>query len=400
MRGKIAPSQHIQNSPHWFERTISIMRVRFTPVVFAAVTATALLANPSWAIDADAVARALGTSLAQGREDAVSFADAFERGGQVVIRDLAVVLPGGAGTAKITEIVLDAPVENGDGSIEAASLTMTGGTIEGDDINGTVSSAVMTDVTLLTAETIKAGNLDQGILYKTATITGFRINPNDFGEVTVEKLEIETDNIVDYQAQGSRGTVTGIRIPAKNAPSGPMSPQSLGYEEIILDVNWDGVRDPETQVATIDTLAVTMRDGGSISISGAFGNVPAVRPKEPEASMMYLSQMTVLSLKFHYIDDSLAGKILEAAAAKQGTTREQYAQQLAGALPFFLSMLQNPEFQNKVATAVGKFLADPISLTISVQPDRPVSGAELFGLVQTAPQTLPDVLGASIEANN
>ena len=377
------------------------MRVRFTPVVFAAVTATALLSNPSWAIDADAVARALGTSLAQGREDAVSFADAIARGGQVVIRDLAVDLPGGAGTAKITETVLDAPVENGDGSIEAVSLTMTGGTIEGDDINGTVGSAVMTDVTLLTAETIKAGNLDQGILYKTATITGFRIVPNDdFGEVTVEKLEIETNNIVDYQAQGSRGTVTGIRIPAKNAPLGPMSPQSLGYEEIILDINWDGARDPETQVATIDTLAVTMRDGGSISISGAFGNVPAVRPKEPEASMMYLSQMTVQSLKLHYIDDSLAGKILEAAAAKQGTTREQYAQQLAGALPFFLSMLQNPEFQNKVATAVGKFLADPKSLTISVQPDRPVSGAELFGLVQTAPQTLPDVLGASIEANN
>jgi len=115
---------------------------------------------------------------------------------------------------------------------------------------------------------------------------------------------------------------------------------------------------------------------------------------------MTLSQLTVQSLKLHYSDDSLAGKILEAAAAKQGTTREQYAQQLAGALPFFLSMIQNPEFQNKVAAAVGQFLTDPKSLTISVQPERPISGAELFGLVQTAPQTLPDVLGASIESNN
>ncbi len=179
-----------------------------------------------------------------------------------------------------------------------------------------------------------------------------------------------------------------------------MSPQSLGYEEIILDANWDGARDPDTQVATIKTLAITLRGGGSLTLSGAIGNVPAARPKEAQESMMVLSQLTVQSLKLRYTDDSLAGKILEAAAAKQGTTRELYAQQLAAALPFFLSMIQNPAFQNKVAAAVGQFLTDPKSLTISVQPDRPISGAELFGLVQTAPQTLPDILGASVESNN
>jgi hypothetical protein len=213
-------------------------------------------------------------------------------------------------------------------------------------------------------------------------------------------MEMEADNIIDNQAQASRGTVTGIRIPVENAPPGPMSPQALGYEEIVLDANWDGARDPDTQVAKIDALAITMRDGGSISISGALGNVPATRPKEAQESMMLLSQMSVQALTIRYSDDSLAGKILEAAAAKQGTTRELYAQQLAGALPFFLSMIQNPEFQNKVAAAVGQFLTEPKSLTISVQPDRPITGAELFGLVQTARQTLPDVLGVSIEANN
>jgi hypothetical protein len=377
------------------------MRVRLTSVFFATVTATALFSNASWAIDANAVAKALGMSFAQGREDAVSFAEAFERGGQVVIKDLSVGLPEGAGTAKFTETVLDAPVENGDGTIQAASVTVTDGTIAGDDVNGAISSAVMTDVTILTADIIKAGNLDQGILYRTAAITGFRVIPDDeFGEITIEKVEMETGNVVDYQAQASRGAVTGIRIPAQSAPPGPMSPQALGYEEIILDANWDGARDPDSQVATVETFAITLRNGGSLSISGALGNVPAARPKEPQESMMLLSQLTVQSLKVHYSDNSLAGKILEAAAVKQGTTRELYAQQLAGALPFFLSMIQNPEFQNKVAAAVGQFLTDPKSLTISVQPERPISGAELLGLVQTAPQTLPDVLGASIEANN
>ncbi len=377
------------------------MRVRLTPVVFAAVAMTALLSGSSWAIEADAVAKAFGASLAQGRDDSVSYDDAFQRGSQIVIVNLAIGLPEGAGTAKFTETVLNAPVENGDGSIDAATVTVTDGTIEGEDINGAVSSAVMTDVTILSAETVKAANLDQGLVYKTATVTGFRFLPDDdLGEVTIEKVEIETDNFIDYQAQASRGAVTGVRIPVENAPPGPMSPQSLGYEEIILDANWDGARDPDTQVATIKTLAITLRGGGSLTLSGAIGNVPAARPKEAQESMMVLSQLTVQSLKLRYTDDSLAGKILEAAAAKQGTTRELYAQQLAAALPFFLSMIQNPAFQNKVAAAVGQFLTDPKSLTISVQPDRPISGAELFGLVQTAPQTLPDILGASVESNN
>lgn len=377
------------------------MRVRLKSVVFAAVATTVLLSSPSWAIEPNAVARALGAALAQGRQDAVSFADAFERGGQIVIRDLTIDLPEGAGTAKFAESVLDAPVENSDGSIAAVSLTMTSGTIRGNDINGSINSAMMSDVTILSAETIRAKNLDQGILYRTATITGFRFVPkDDFGEITVEKMEMEADNFVDYQAQASRGTVTGLRIPTKNVPPGPISPQSLGYEEFILDFEWDGARDPQTQVTTIDTLAVTLRDGGSITISGKFGNTPATRASDPESSMRALTQMSILALTFRYADDSLAGKILDAAAKQQGTTRQQYAQQLSAALPFFLVMIQNPGFQNKVATAIGRFLADPQSLTISIQPDRPLTGGEIFGLLQTAPQTLPDVLGVVIEANN
>ena len=182
------------------------MRVRLNSIIFAAVTATALLSNPSWAIDADAVAKALGTSFAQGREDAVSFAEAFERGGQVVIRDLAIGLPEAAGTAKFTETVLDAPGENGDGSIQAVSVTMTDGKVEGDvrctrltiGVTGCLTGQVFADYALIRGKVegrIRAHNVT---LARTARVVGdiihesLMIEPGAFMEGRCERLDAVT----------------------------------------------------------------------------------------------------------------------------------------------------------------------------------------------------------------
>ena len=84
---------------------------------------------------------------------------------------------------------------------------------------------------------------------------------------------------------------------------------------------------------------------------------------------------------------------------QQGLTREDYAKQIAGALPFLLAALNNQAFQNKVAGALGAFLQDPKSLTIKLAPASPVTGGEIMALAGTAPQTLPDRLNASVTAN-
>jgi hypothetical protein len=86
-------------------------------------------------------------------------------------------------------------------------------------------------------------------------------------------------------------------------------------------------------------------------------------------------------------------------AKQQGVSREDYANQIAAALPFLLAAMNNPEFQNEVASALGAFLKDPQSLTIKFEPTAPVSGTEIMSIVGSAPQTLPDRLNASVTAN-
>ena len=70
-----------------------------------------------------------------------------------------------------------------------------------------------------------------------------------------------------------------------------------------------------------------------------------------------------------YDDKSLAGRIMDMLAKQQGLSREDYAKQIAGALPFLLAALNNQAFQDKVAGALGGFLQDPKSLTIKLEPE-------------------------------
>jgi hypothetical protein len=200
--------------------------------------------------------------------------------------------------------------------------------------------------------------------------------------------------------QASRGSAEGIVVPASYFAGAAMGPQTLGYDNLTFDVTWDGARDPQTGTLTVSDFKLALRDGGTLSFTGELGNVPLGQGTDAQANAAAMNEMTVRNLTLRYEDQSLAGRILDAMAKQQGVTREQYAQQLGAALPFFLGALNNPTFQQEVASAVGAFLNDPKSLTIRVAPANPVSGAQMMQIMQTAPQTLPETLNVTVEANS
>jgi hypothetical protein len=63
-----------------------------------------------------------------------------------------------------------------------------------------------------------------------------------------------------------------------------------------------------------------------------------------------------------------------------------------------LSAINNQAFQEEVATAAGNFLMNPGTIEVNVKPEKPMSAAEIMGVAQSAPQTLPDQLNVSVEA--
>ena len=69
-------------------------------------------------------------------------------------------------------------------------------------------------------------------------------------------------------------------------------------------------------------------------------------------------------------------------------------------MPMFLMRLQNPDFATKTANAAGAYLDDPRSLTVTVAPANPVPFAQIMGAAMSAPNTIPDVLGVAVTAND
>ena len=374
------------------------MSLRFAAVLLSgsALFATAL---PAQAIEPDAAAEALAAALTGSGEAEATFESATDDGGDIVVTGLTITRSGEeADKMTFAETVIEAPTEGGDGVFDSPSITFSDGTLSG-ETNGSVASAVLTGVTVLEPEE-GADAPEQSILFDTLEATDLSFtNTTQPGEVTVGRISMEMSNVVDNVAQDNSGTVEDITVPPELFGQAQFQPSMIGYDQMVFDLSWDGSLDPETEVLTLNDFTVGLQDGGELSITGVLGNVPSPRAMNDPDAPAQAAEMELHNVEIHWQDSSLTGRVLDLLAQQQGISREEYATQIAGAMPFLLAALNNPEFQDEVSTAVSAFLQDPQSLTITLAPDAPVTGAEISNLASTAPQSIPDRLNASITAN-
>ncbi len=365
----------------------------------AALFATAM---PASALEAAEVADALAAALTGDRNAEADYDEATQDGDNILITGLTISHTGESGTAdsvSFAQTIVESPTEADDGVFDSPRISFSEGTIAGES-KGSIASATLTEVTVLDPEEAAGDAPAQSVLFETAEATGLKIARGDEpGEVGVGRIYMEVSDVVDNVPLASKGSVEDISLPAEIFAGSEFTPSTIGYDNLVLGLTWDGSRDPAAKTLDLRDVTVSIKDGGDLKISGKFGNLPEPTALNDADAASKAAAAEVHTLTFQYVDNSLAGRILDMLAKQQGISREDYAQQIAGALPFLLAAINNPEFQNEVAGAIGTFLQDPKSLTIKIEPSAPVSGAEIMGLVGTAPQTLPDKLNASITAN-
>jgi hypothetical protein len=362
--------------------------------------ATIAFTIPAAAIEPEAAAQALATAIAGGTQAKVTFESASDEGGDVTIVGLTVADDDGSGQVRFAETTIEAPTEGGNGIFETPSITYSEGAISGES-TGTIASASMTDVTVADPTTIDGDAPFQGVLFASAEASDLSFTRKDEpGELTVDSISVEMGDYADNVPQSSSGSVEGITIPPEAFADSEVGPQTIGYEKLVLDLSWDGSRDAEAKTMTIDDFTLSIQEGGDLSLSGVLGNLPEPTALNDADAASKAAEMEIHTVTIHYKDNSLAGRVLDVLAQQQGISREDYANQIAGALPFLLAALNNAEFQNEVATAIGAFLKDPKSITVKLEPEAPIAASEIMGIVSTAPQTLPDRLNASVTANS
>jgi hypothetical protein len=115
--------------------------------------------------------------------------------------------------------------------------------------------------------------------------------------------------------------------------------------------------------------------------------------------MGLLQQLTFNSASIRFDDASITKRVLDYVGAQQGVTGDQLAQSLKGMVPILVAQMKMPDLQNQISTAVSAFLDNPKNLEIKAAPASPVAVPMIMGAAMGAPQTLPQVLGVNVTAN-
>jgi hypothetical protein len=193
----------------------------------------------------------------------------------------------------------------------------------------------------------------------------------------IEALTVEFDDSKDLGAQGLEGL------------------QMLGYDRIEIngafvqraDAGADRVSSEEYSLAATDALALELDyDIGGIAeyIRAAaelgFSSMDAEN-MDPDMMAQLFGPLTVHSFELRLIDDSLVERALQAAADSQGSTPEAMRQQAIAFLTIGTLMAPPGAVQtltSEAITAATSFLEEPGTLRISINPDEPVSVADLI----------------------
>ena len=305
-------------------------------------------------------------------------------------------------------------ISNGDvvdGKLSAGEITMDGLRIESKDATVTAVSGRATDITMPSADDIKAKSpsLSADSKYGQVEINGLTIASEDGVNVPIGHIALEASDYVGDIARKFSLSVDNLSI-AKSMLDGQGQAMfdRLGYDNLMLSLSLDGTWDDSTGIGDIKKFALTGKDVGTLSLTARVGGLtPDVVAKlktmdggnNPQEAMQLLQGLTVESLMIRFDNDSVVERGLDAQAKEMGTTRDALAAQLSGALPLMLSALQNPGFQKKVGEAATTFLKERKTIIASANPAQPIPVAQIFGTAMVAPQSIPDVLGVDVTTN-
>ncbi|TWF56745.1 hypothetical protein [Neorhizobium alkalisoli] len=118
------------------------------------------------------------------------------------------------------------------------------------------------------------------------------------------------------------------------------------------------------------------------------------------AMLGLMQRLTFNSAQIRFEDDGITTKALDYAGKTQNTTGPQMAQMIKAMTPLVLAQYNVPELQNMLSQAVNSFLDKPESFTVDAEPKNPVPFPMLMGAAMGAPNTLPQVLGVKVSAND
>lgn len=364
------------------------------------VLAVMLAGGPAYAADAKQVADGLVAVVAAGGKATASYDNATASGDDVTITNFKVSGEGNELTVPSVVIVGAQPRDKG--GFTATSMTMDGGkmtTQEKQDVSWESASAE--GVTIPSADEVKAkAHITP---FSGGKITNLTVSGGDLkAPITIASM----DGKVTVDAKGSPSDFTGhmvsLKVPLEAIEEDQRAViQGMGYTEPFeINMTFDGGYQTASDTLDFRTFVIDTTNVGKLTLGGKFEGIPLSKLSDPQQAQQVAATAKLDSFAIRFDNAGIVEKLLDLQAKQSGMSKADFVTQITGALPFMLNFIGNEAFQKKVADAATAFLNDPKSISLSVKPSAATPFVQIMGAAQSAPQTLPDMLGAEIQANN
>ncbi|WP_319773920.1 hypothetical protein [Breoghania sp.] len=392
------------------------MGVNFLSRTAYAVILGATLATPHTAFafepTGNPVADAFLTSLEAGYATKVSVESVAVAGEEVVMKGISADYSAkgdkrvfSIGSASLSDAALQA-----DGSITSSSMALTNLSflLDGDMVK--VDVGAFKGLRIPSPEEIKNPSkaIEKPPFYREMEFTGITMSAEDEADVPIERFASTLNPIGDDGSIKASLDVEGILIDPNSVEDKDFAKQmaEMGYDSLNLSIKGAGMWSAADGKAALEDFEISGKDMGALHISTTLlGLTPEVLSQFQEAESDFgkltglLQMISIVDLNIHFRNDTMVDRILDMQAKEAGTDRAGLVDQLSGAMPNILALLQNPGLQEKIQNAAVAFLNQPGTFTVSANPAQPVPFGQIVGVAMIAPQTIPDMLAVEIQAN-
>ena len=181
---------------------------------------------------------------------------------------------------------------------------------------------------------------------------------------------------VDAQSQFEGGMPTKSAMAIRNLvvelPKGSETAKKLaeaGYDRLDMSLTSSVAFNPAKKSLMIDDLTVSAAGMGSVGLRAEFANIdPALLTGDPMAALAALMTVEFASTELRIINDGLIDKALVMAAKEQGKKPDQLKKEAGAMVTQFTPMLLGGDPSSlQVAAALGAFIRDPKSLSVTVK---------------------------------
>ncbi len=323
-------------------------------------------------------------------------------------------------------------------ALKIGDITMTG--VEEDEDGGYyIEEAAFPDInvseegTTISASDMKLGGIsipadatgdgvDSMLLYETAHTGPFKVSKDGKDIFSLGQTDMNLTLREDESGFDFDGAFKNMKADLTDAPDPQYKEgiEKLALEHVNGDITMKGAWDLGPGTIDISEFAFDVTNVGRLNLAFKIsGYTPAfmkslqeaakaseANPNKEEAQQALglamlglLQQLSFNSAEVRFDDASITKRALEYAGSKQNMSGKQMGDALKAMAPLAVAQLNVPELQNAISAAVNTYLDDPKNFAVSAAPTQAVPFPTIMGAAMGAPNTLPNVLGVKITAN-